>query len=136
MFYELKFMAQSYIFNWEFRLFSSPVRLFFKIRMAQSATFVPKKILYKIEIHPNFDNHSHAQARDVSETVDFTFNKEWNDIRGKKNADIHHHEIKIPINATPGHYHLMVYCTDVAGNESHVAISVELSHEEGEHHQD
>ncbi|MDR1339972.1 MAG: DUF4625 domain-containing protein [Prevotellaceae bacterium] len=91
---------------------------------------------YKIEIHPNFDNHSHAQARDVSETVDFTFNKEWNDIRGKKNADIHHHEIKIPENATPGHYHLMVYCTDVAGNESHVAVSVELSHEEGEPHND
>jgi hypothetical protein len=91
---------------------------------------------YKIEIHPNFDGHSHAQAREVSETVDFTFDVSWNDIRGKKNADIHHHEIKIPENATPGHYHLMVYCTDVAGNESHVAIDVELSHEAGEHHHD
>ncbi|MDR2764558.1 MAG: DUF4625 domain-containing protein [Tannerella sp.] len=85
---------------------------------------------YKVDIHPNFDGHSHTRA--TSETVDFEFDKSWS-LSGK-NAAIHHHEIMIPEEATPGAYHLMVYCTDAAGNESYVAINVELSHEEGEDH--
>jgi hypothetical protein len=90
---------------------------------------------YKVNIHPNFDGHAHARlTKSDAETVDFEFTKSW-DISGK-NTGIHHHEIKIPENATPGHYHLMVYCTDAAGNESHIAVEVELSHEEGEHHHD
>jgi hypothetical protein len=88
---------------------------------------------YKVDIHPNFDNHSHTKSTD--ETVDFEFAHSW-DISGKKNADIHHHEILIPENATPGNYHLVVYCTDAAGNESHVAVNVVLSHEADEHHDD
>jgi hypothetical protein len=88
---------------------------------------------YKVDIHSNFDGHSHTKSTD--ETVDFELNKSW-DVSGKKNADIHHHEIKIPENATPGDYHLMVYCTDAAGNESHIAVNVVLSHEAGEHHHD
>ncbi len=83
---------------------------------------------YKVDIHPNFDGHDHkATLRAVSsETVDFTFNKSW-DVSGKKNADIHHHEILIPANATPGNYHMMVYCTDAAGNEAHIARNIVLS---------
>ncbi|MDR1456110.1 MAG: DUF4625 domain-containing protein [Tannerella sp.] len=94
------------------------------------AEFLDNEMLasYKVNIHPNFDDHSHTRA----ETVDFEFDKSWS-ISGK-NAAVHHHEISIPENATPGAYHLMVYCTDAAGNESHVAIQVELSHEEGEEH--
>jgi hypothetical protein len=82
---------------------------------------------YKVEIHSNFDDHTHNRA-----TTDFSFDKSW-DLSGKKNADIHHHEIFIPENTTPGHYHLMVYCTDAAGNEAHVARDIELSHEGEEH---
>jgi hypothetical protein len=85
---------------------------------------------YKVNIHPNFDNHSHTRA--ASETVDFEFDRSWS-LSGK-NAAVHHHEIMIPENATPGAYHLMVYCTDAAGNEAHVALGVELSHEAGEDH--
>ena len=84
---------------------------------------------YKVEIHSNFDGHVHSMTtRSTSETVDFTFNKSW-DLSGQKNVSIHHHEIVIPENATPGAYHMMVYCTDAAGNESHVARSIVLSHE-------
>ncbi|MDR1592940.1 MAG: DUF4625 domain-containing protein [Prevotellaceae bacterium] len=90
---------------------------------------------YKVEIHQNFDNHTHAVTRGDAETVDFVFEKTWT-ITGK-NASVHHHEIIIPENATPGHYHLMVYCTDAAGNESHIAVDIELSHEGEEHdHED
>jgi hydroxymethylpyrimidine pyrophosphatase-like HAD family hydrolase len=82
---------------------------------------------YKVDIHPNFDGHVHTRA---NETVDFKYNKSWS-ITGK-NTVVHHHEIQIPENATPGNYHLMVYCTDNAGNESHVAVNIELNHEAGE----
>lgn len=80
---------------------------------------------YKVNIHSNFDGHTHS--RSVEQTIDFYFNKSW-DVSGK-NISIHHHEIFIPENATPGNYHMMVYCTDIAGNESYVARNVVLSHE-------
>lgn len=89
---------------------------------------------YKVDIHANFDGHGHsaAKVKALSPTVNFTFNKSW-DISGQKNALIHHHEIKIPENATPGKYHLMVFCTDVSGNESYMARNIVLSHDGGGH---
>lgn len=93
---------------------------------------------YKIEIHNNFDNHPHSRSNaavNTEETVDFIFNRSY-DVSGQKNAHIHHHDIKIPANATPGAYHLMVYCTDAAGNESHIARNIVLSNdvEDEDHH--
>ena len=80
---------------------------------------------YKIEIHNNFDHHSH-DTRATGTTVDFTFNRSY-DVSEQRTAHIHHHDIVIPANATPGDYHLMVYCTDAAGNEAHVARNIVLS---------
>lgn len=89
---------------------------------------------YKVNIHPNFDGHTHTRSS-ATETVDFEFEKTWT-LSGR-NQSVHHHEIVIPENATPGDYHLMVYCTDAAGNEAHIAVNIELSHEGGEdHHHD
>lgn len=87
---------------------------------------------YKIEIHNNFNDHTHG-TKTVAEEMPFAFNRSW-DLTGKRNATIHHHEIVIPENAQPGKYHLMVYCTDEAGNESYAARSIVLSHEGGEDH--
>jgi hypothetical protein len=89
---------------------------------------------YKIEIHNNFDNHEHRSATG-DEIVPFAFDSIWTDISGKRNADIHHHDIKIPANATPGDYHFMVYCTDAAGNESHVAANIVLGYDPEEPHE-
>ena len=77
---------------------------------------------YKVDIHNNFDNHGHKRA---AATTDFTFQKSW-DISGQKNIHIHHHEIVIPEDATPGNYHMVVYCTDEAGNEAHIARNIVL----------
>jgi hypothetical protein len=88
---------------------------------------------YKVDIHNNFDNHGHA-TKQTAETVAFEYIKTWP--LSKKNEKIHHHEIAIPENATPGEYHLMIYCTDAAGNESYIAVDVELSREAGEHEHD
>jgi hypothetical protein len=89
---------------------------------------------YKVDIHSNFDGHEHAQQRVAAEdeSVPFAFSKSW-DLSGKRNADIHHHEIIIPQNAAEGKYHLMVYCTDAAGNEAHIAVNVVLSHDASTH---
>ena len=77
---------------------------------------------YKIEIHSNFDHHSHG----------------GNSRAAQKTAHIHHHDIVIPANATAGDYHLMVYCTDAAGNESYIARNIKLSNEveDEDHHHD
>ncbi|MDR0713524.1 MAG: DUF4625 domain-containing protein [Bacteroidales bacterium] len=91
---------------------------------------------YKVNIHHNFDGHGHEKSDEETETVPFEYdNDKWDtDIAGKKNASIHHHEISIPENATPGDYHFMVYCTDAAGNEANVVVNVELSHEDNHDH--
>ncbi|MCD8184992.1 MAG: DUF4625 domain-containing protein [Rikenellaceae bacterium] len=91
---------------------------------------------YKIEIHANFDGHDHSRSGEPdAETVDFYFQRSYDlsGLRHKENE--HHHDIVIPENATPGNYHLMVWCTDQAGNESSVARNIRLSLEEGEDHE-
>ncbi|MDR2389473.1 MAG: DUF4625 domain-containing protein [Tannerellaceae bacterium] len=91
---------------------------------------------YKVEIHNNFDNHSHEATRAEETLVPFYFEQTWNDISGKKNAQVHHHDIVIPANAEPGDYHLEVFCTDASGNEAYLVRNIELSYEGGDHDHD
>lgn len=87
---------------------------------------------YKINIHNNFDGHGHGESRAVAsseaeeERVAFTFDRAY-DVSGHITTHVHHHDIVIPANAKPGNYHLMVYCTDAAGNETHIARNIVLS---------
>lgn len=98
---------------------------------------------YKVEMHNNFDGHGHGDAHNTvvrssedADTTPFAFQQSW-DISDKRNATVHHYEIVIPTNATPGNYHFMVYCTDAAGNESYVVRNVVLTTEElGDHDHD
>lgn len=80
---------------------------------------------YKLNIHSNFDGHEHHTHSRTIQTVDFKFDKVY-DVSGLKNTTVHHHDIVIPENATPGNYHLMVFCTDEAGNEAIVARDIIL----------
>lgn len=93
---------------------------------------------YKVEIHSNFDGHTHASVTrsDSDETTAFSYNNTWSDIEGQRNATIHHHEIIIPADATHGDYHFIVYCTDAAGNESYVVRNIEIEAEGEEHDHD
>lgn len=68
---------------------------------------------YKVDIH-SAEGHSHSKAT-VSDST-WSFQKTFN-INGKKNTTVHEH-IDIPANAKEGAYHLVVYCTDAAGNET------------------
>ncbi|MCC8087985.1 MAG: DUF4625 domain-containing protein [Rikenellaceae bacterium] len=88
---------------------------------------------YKIEIHNNFNDHGHEHSKAEESTTPFFYQNSW-DISGSRNTTIHHREIIIPENATPGNYHLLLYCTDAAGNESYVARNIILSQNEDEEH--
>lgn len=91
---------------------------------------------YLIEIHNNFDGHNHkvssSQTRS-EETVPFSLKKSY-DLSNLRNTHVHHHDIVIPENTTPGAYHLVVYCTDAAGNQSMVARDIILSLDAESHH--
>lgn len=87
---------------------------------------------YMIEIHSNFDGHSHKVSSRAGEEPFFI--KKSYDLSGLRNTHVHHHDVAIPENATPGNYHLVVYCTDAAGNQTLVAREIVLSHDAEEHH--
>src|SRR5574344_1855649 len=59
---------------------------------------------YKIEIHNNFDHHSHTSR---SATTDFTFTNSYHRSENRK-RHIHHHDVMVPDNATPGEYNLII----------------------------
>jgi hypothetical protein len=95
---------------------------------------------YKVEIHNNIENpHSHEKSMKIrslkSGETYFSYQNSW-DVSDKKNADIHHHEIIIPEDVIPGEYHFMVYCTDAAGNESHITRNVVLIPNDGSEEED
>ncbi|GBU08853.1 hypothetical protein AwDysgo_21840 [Bacteroidales bacterium] len=81
---------------------------------------------YKIDIHNNFDNHEHKSANTKSDehSIAFSFSKEWTDIAGQKEANVHHDEISIPMvddkgrTISGGKYHFVIYCLDAAGNQA------------------
>lgn len=90
---------------------------------------------YMIEIHSNFDGHSHKVQSRAGGEEPFFFKKSY-DLSGLCNSHVHHHDVVIPENAQEGNYHLVVYCTDAAGNQSLVAREIVLSHDADEHHHD
>jgi hypothetical protein len=92
---------------------------------------------YRVEIHNNFDGHEHAALRS-DEPDPFFYDSTFTDVHGKKNADIHHHAIRIPVGVAEGDYHLVVYCLDLSGNEAHIARNVILTNDavEEDHDED
>lgn len=82
---------------------------------------------YKIEIHDATDGHSHERAAN-EEGVAWAYDEAQEFEAGQMNQNvISHIDIPILINGEPikeGHYHLGVYCTDKAGNQSQVFIEV------------
>jgi len=85
---------------------------------------------YKVDIHSNFDGHTH-KSTNSEDTIAWSFQKSWNFDAGQKNAHVHHHEIVVPHeyngnDISQGIYHFMIYCTDAAGNESWTAVPVKI----------
>lgn len=88
---------------------------------------------YLVEIHNNFDGHGHKlKSASSTDTEPFSFKKSY-DLNGLRNSHVHHHDIAISENATPGEYHFVVYCTDAAGNQSMIVRDIILSSDAGSH---
>lgn len=83
---------------------------------------------YRVEIHENFDGHAHTKENEGS-VFPSVFDKTW-EITGK-GRNVHHHGIVIPANAKEGIYHFVIYCTNVAGEQSTVIRTVHLSSKAG-----
>lgn len=67
---------------------------------------------YKVDIH-SASGHQHSTG--VAANT-WTFQKEF-DLNGKMSAHVQEN-FAIPANVQVGEYHLVVYCTDKAGNEN------------------
>ncbi len=96
---------------------------------------------YAVDIHANFDGHTHSAARaeHAEDGVPFSYKKVFTSIDGKMNDHVHHHEIVIPEKDKDGKpflegkYHIIVQCLDKAGNQSQVAHDIVLLHSDGGH---
>mgnify|MGYP000853113412 CR=1 FL=1 len=85
---------------------------------------------YKIDIHGNFDNHTHKSV--TADSTVWSYQNSWAFESGMKQSHVHQHDITIPliIDGLPirqGNYHFMIYLTDKAGNESWIAIPVVIN---------
>ncbi|MCD7938165.1 MAG: DUF4625 domain-containing protein [Tannerellaceae bacterium] len=85
---------------------------------------------YKIDIH-DASGHTHGHdesdgdyGHDHGDSKEdaFSFVDTWN-LSGISQT-VKHTDILIPSSATPGAYHLVVYCYDASGNETYVARTI------------
>jgi hypothetical protein len=83
---------------------------------------------YKIDIHFG-GGHTHsspASARLLDESVEWSYQKTYDDAKNLKNHHVHVHSDSIPANASLGEYHLGILATDLEGNETTVYGTFEI----------
>ncbi|MDR0699168.1 MAG: DUF4625 domain-containing protein [Tannerella sp.] len=88
---------------------------------------------YNIEIHNNFDHHSHSTGSEECNMDErktpvnaWVFNQDYSMPAGVKEFEAGN-EITIPADVDTGDYHFMVRLTDRAGWQQLVAVSVKIS---------
>jgi hypothetical protein len=91
---------------------------------------------YKIDIHFAGDHVHTKKAGRLEDGHPWTYEKSWNFETGTTTKSIQHAEIVVPDSVMgeegvvepllKGEYHFGVFVTDVAGNESHVYIKVDI----------
>lgn len=86
---------------------------------------------WKVDIHNDFYGHGHKSS--FSDAEPWLYTHSWNFESGMRNSHVHTHDIVVPteVNGKPiatGPYHVMVYCTDAAGNESWTVVKVQIAH--------
>jgi hypothetical protein len=88
---------------------------------------------YNIEIHNNFDRHSHSTGSEECEMEAkktpvnaWVFNQDYSMPAGLKEFEAGN-EITVPSDVDTGDYHFMVRLTDKAGWQQLMAVSVKIS---------
>ena len=87
---------------------------------------------YNIEIHNNFDHHTHSTTAtectmeaQKSPVNPWVYNQDFTIPAGQREYDARH-DIKIPTDIDPGDYHFMVRLTDRAGWQQLHAVAVKI----------
>lgn len=88
---------------------------------------------YNIEIHNNFDHHTHGtqgKSCDPDKTERnaknaFYYNQDFSIPRGSKAYDASQ-EIQIPATVEPGDYHFVIRVTDQTGNQQLRAMAIKI----------
>ncbi|MDR1380371.1 MAG: DUF4625 domain-containing protein [Tannerella sp.] len=87
---------------------------------------------YNIEIHNNFDHHSHSTGseeceKDVKKTPvnAWVFNQDYSIPTGLKEFEASN-EITVPADVDTGDYHFMVRLTDQSGWQQLIAVSLKI----------
>ena len=88
---------------------------------------------YNIEIHQNFDHHTHSTSSvecQMDEKKDpvksWTYNQDFSIPSGQKSFTARH-DIAIPADIDPGDYHFMVRLTDRAGWQELHAVAIKIA---------
>lgn len=88
---------------------------------------------YNIEIHQNFDHHTHSTSSvecQMDEKKDpvkpWTYNQDFSIPSGQKSFAARH-DIAIPADIDPGDYHFMVRLTDRAGWQELHAVAIKIT---------
>ena len=88
---------------------------------------------YNIEIHQNFDHHTHSTSSvecQMDEKKDpvkpWTYNQDFSIPSGQKSFTARH-DIAIPADIDPGDYHFMVRLTDRAGWQELHAVAIKIT---------
>lgn len=93
---------------------------------------------YKIEIHDDFDDHTHAQLKSSHDLNPWSYEEVFQIPEGQTNFEaIQHIDIPSMFNGeaiSEGIYHLGVYVTDTSGNEEQAFVSIHIEHDEDEDH--
>lgn len=87
---------------------------------------------YNIEVHHNFDHHTHSTSAttccmdDVKEAQNpWVFNQDFNIPDGQKSFSARE-DIKIPTNIDTGDYHFMIRLTDKAGWQQIKSVAIKI----------
>lgn len=93
---------------------------------------------YKIEIHSDFDEHTHAMYKSSHDVNPWSYEETFIIPAGRTTYDSDRHiDIPLEFNEAPiseGRYHLGVYVTDVAGNEAQAFLEFEIGDDHDEDH--
>lgn len=95
---------------------------------------------YKIEIHDDFDDHTHAQLKSSHDLNPWNFEQVFQIPAGQKRFEaIHHIDIPTLVNGqaiSEGTYHVGIYLTDTSGNEETAFLTIHIEEDHGDEDHD
>ncbi|MCH4823877.1 DUF4625 domain-containing protein [Gramella lutea] len=86
---------------------------------------------YKVDIHNNFDGHTHSVAKQQEEEL-WSYQETFQ-IAGNPTSFEAHEHIDIPEGIAEGEYHLGVVVVDAAGNQEEAFVEIMIGHHDGDH---